>query len=134
MQEAAVEAQPPLDLHGAPQGHVILHPLLPGKPHLLHPALVPRLLLLQVLAVPLAQEGLRLLRGGESRSNKALKPDLGPRGGAPWLYLHQLLLGVQQRLDFVFGLRLFRLDSGLEEQKRSDFRRGRRRRKGKRRG
>lgn len=41
VQEAAVEAQPPLDLHGAPLGHVILHPLLPGKPHLLHPALVP---------------------------------------------------------------------------------------------
>lgn len=67
--------------------------------------------------MPLAQEGLRFLSGrwgGESRSNKALKPELRPEGGTPWLYLHQLVLCVQQRLDDVFGLRLFRLNSGLE--------------------
>lgn len=55
--------------------------------------------------------------GGGSRSKKALKLDLCPRGGAPWLYLHQLVLGVQQRLDDVFGLRLFRLNSGLENKR-----------------
>lgn len=70
VQEAAVEAQPPLDLHGAPLGHVMLQPPLPGQPHLLHPALVPGLLLLQVLVTPLAQESLRLLseEAGQSHS------------------------------------------------------------------
>lgn len=97
VQEAAVEAKPPMDLHGAPLGHVLLQPPLPGQPHLLRPALVPGLLLLQVLVTPLAQEGLRLLKlGGEGRvtQSKAVVLELHPQGSTPWLYLHQLVLGV----------------------------------------